>query len=435
MDDTFARSGQQKAARVVRFAHGQVKAMQHGAIKEFEQRIGMGHGFLTNRKDEGDLKLSTFFSLAEFLEIPPDELISDSLDGEGEKELRLARLAPGRPLPELVARAYERLNPEEEMADQVSLVAQLEHLDELRYEDPARALAELKSLIPSLPSAEVLRFLGVGASCYRLLFHFGTALQCLEAARQIALLRGDRSAVGDVYQRAVYVLQSMDRGDRAMAAAQQATLIYSRLGGSAKIGESLLEQAYCHSTNHRLDKALEFYLDAHRYLDQMSPRCRVACLQGIGSMLTKLGRAKEALPYLEAAKACVPLRNPMMTGKLLWLSALTKASLEQPGAAQDAARAVDLLLPKYPVDAALCSVDLAGIFLQTGQPHLAHATARDMIRFIDREPLRRIRAAQEGLRDLIVIGEASRGLTLQHLRQTAVRILDGKKRYLHSLPL
>lgn len=424
-------SSKSRSRKVISLAHALVKQRGHGALRRAEGELSYNRGYLSSLKTSGDARMSVVFDLAEYLGVPAWLLIKEAT-GRKEVDTGLdAWLHAPTEEPRIVRLVHRALAGEPSVA--AVSAEQLDELDEERYSDPKRALNQLEGLSRDADAESAVPLLGVAASCYRLMFGLREAAACIVAGRALAEETRRWRALGDLHQRATYILAAAGLMSCAEYEAERASLLFVRLADRGKIGESLIDQAYCKAKFKRFDESYRLYRAAESYLDHLPLRYRVACFQGSGATLARMGRTVEACRYLAlATTAARDSHNPLLVGKVVWLRGVILTGEDIHAGVTALQEAIDILSPAHPIDAVLAAVDLARAFARCGRLDEAYAAAKKMRGFVLREPLVKMEAAQQALRDLISIGEAARGLSMERLDLVARAVIEGRTAYLRS---
>ncbi len=136
--------------------------------------------------------------------------------------------------------------------------AYLEHLDDLRYDDPriARDSARVVAvkLIPRLPGSQhdrialQLKAIGIFASCHRQKGNFATAARALRLSLAFARRHRLPDTIADLLQRGAYVLSDHGRYTDALALLDEALVIFFDLDSDVGLGRVLVDRGtnlYC----------------------------------------------------------------------------------------------------------------------------------------------------------------------------------------------
>ncbi len=397
-------------------------ATQLGTVSELERAMGEGNGFFQKRISAGDLRASQLaragWALGVRLRLPMREPGLASLPLLAHRKRKCATLTAV----ELAAEAALKctrpgFSPEE-------LEARLEVIDDLRWESPLDALDLAESACYLAAPGQVPHFLAAAVACFRLLHQYSAATRCVARAADLARAADDRLALGVLRQKCVYLYDALGAPEIALDLAQEAYELFSRIADDRRMGEALIDQAFCWFQLKQFPACLLALADAERHGPALGIRYRVARLKMQGNALAELGRPEEALERIHLAVAeAEGCGSNWLKAKLLWAEGKARG----PAGTAQLEQAVQLLLVPLPIDALLAALDLARAHLSAGQPAAAYRVAREMTVFV--QPLNRIPAACKAIRELILIGQASRGLTLRVLEEAERVIQQNRVRY------
>ncbi len=394
-------------------------AAQLGMVSLVERTIGESKGFLYHRRKAGFMGSHQLALATEALGLLPV-----GLGGTAETDCARRALVPplrarDRHLAALEQAAMARVAQGGSGLDPEVLTARLEQVDELRFESPQSALQVLvDTCAERLTADQAAHVLAAATACFRMLHRYNLAARSLHLGRQIAAQTGDRWALGVLFQKAVYLYDSLGAPEVSLGFAKEALTIFAELDLRRKIGEALIDQGFCWKKLKELETCLRVLDAAGSYALDLTVSYRATRLQIKSVALTELGRHAEALEHLRlAAREARNSPNLWIQAKLCWAEGRALGSAGVPQLQE----AVRLLMDRIPVDAALASVDLAKVYLHSGQAAQAHQVALGMTVFM--QPFHRVPAAARAIRDLVLIGRASRGLTLRELEK-AERVLS-----------
>ncbi len=294
--------------------------------------------------------------------------------------------------------------------------AELDDLDELRYERPEAAICRLLPAADRLPEALVVRWLGVTGSAYRLRAGQREEIEAdlsrahgyLKAALWMAQKAGDVAGQADVLQRLGYVLS--DRGDhrQALELAERAGGIYDRIGDRAGRGKALVDQGMKLYYLGMPRRAIDAQRQALELLPNSERRNRIAAFQH----LSFFHAAVKDWPRAETAAArarehAVP--DSAAAGRLLWLQASIECQIPAgdstgrrrrlAAAASHYGQALEILRRVHYADAALVTVELVRVLMLLGRHEEAHRVALTVRELVI--PLQRNRHVSAALAELI----------------------------------
>ena len=165
-----------------------------------------------------------------------------------------------------------------------------------------------------------------------------------------------------------------------------------------------------------------------KYQKNLNLRYRVTRLHGTGRALFELGKVRRALVHIvEARIETEGSPNTHLRAKALWTEG---AALGKNGIPK-LEEAIDILLEPLPIDAALASLDLCKIYLENSCLSAAYHTAKSMTMFV--QPFLHVPAVTKALRDLIIIGTASKGLTLTKIARIRTIITKNRTHYFQRI--
>ncbi len=285
--------------------------------------------------------------------------------------------------------------------------AQLEELDELRYEHPEAVLCRLLPAADRLPAELAVLWLGVTGSTYRLRAgqreeieaDLRRAEQYLETARWAARKAGNVAGEADALQRLGYVLA--DRGERrqALEHAERAAGIYDRIGDRVGRGKALVDQGVFLYHLGSFSFSIKATLEGLSQLPQSAIRSRFAVFQLLGACFNQLRDLETASGYTDRASELKDAVEPGSAARLLWL----KASIAAQNCLQESAllyrQTLEILRGVHYADAALVTVELVRVLILLGRHDEAHDTALSVRELVF--PLQRNRHVSAALAELI----------------------------------
>lgn len=300
----------------------------------------------------------------------------------------------------------------------------IEDIDDLRYTSPAKALREIEQLAEIAGAPQVPYVLAVAVSCYRMLAKETYASRCIIQAREAAEFLGDRFAIGELYQRSVYHLDSFGFPTLALECAERATNIYATLDHRQKVGESIIDQGFCYFQLGMFEKCIETNECGGKYHQDLKLRHRFTRLHGIARAYFQLGELNEALKYVIAARVETEGSSDVyLRAKALWTEGAALGCRGVPKIED----AIELLQDTLPIEAALASLDLCRIYLEFKDFVEAHKIAKGMTVFM--QPFHHVPVVTKALLELILIGTAAQGLTLTQVARVRKIIQKSRSRY------
>ncbi len=325
-----------------------IKATRGVTIREVESYFGKSHSWWrqTAVRRKG-MTLAEFSETCHFIGWRPSQVLSELESEVGAVPAELAGPEP------VVVRASRGKGGSADEADLAAARARLERLDERRYLEPSAVIAEVGRAMPTIPSALRPLALGVAGSSYRLLLAFPEAKRCLEAALDLAA--EDDAAVGDIFQRQVYVYKAF-APECCPSLAEAALLHHTRTADLTRIGQALLDCGFARDVLQQWREALGWYAAAQRYSAWLNERNRVALYQASSVAHEALGNHHEAIALLEQAWATAPdflSRSPYFETHLHWTGARIRKC------PRTYLQTVHKLAPINLFDAACAAVELA----------------------------------------------------------------------------
>ncbi len=381
---------------------------QLGTISSLERAVGESKGFLKHRLAARDLRATQLARVGQLLGVRLGFPLTGNASGP-----RIDYICPRmreRKKTRVEAAAEAALLRHSQGLSPTDLAEQLEAANQLRWENPFDALDLVERACHFAAPEQVPYLLGAATACFRMLHQYKEGARAIARGMELALAAGDRLAVGLLLQKCVYLYDSMGAPEAALDYAKAEYEIFSRLQDERRMGEALVDQAICWFQLRNFEASLLALNDASRHASAMNVESRATRLLQKSLALRGLGKREEALEQLRlAVKEAESGANVCLQGKLFW----AEGEMLGIAGAGYLEKAVQLLTPRVPIDAALASVALARIYLVGGSLGEACRVARGMICFV--QPLVRIGTASRAIRDLVLIGDAGRGLTLKKL--------------------
>lgn len=288
-------------------------------------------------------------------------------------------------------------------------------LDDLRLEDPRRAMKKILSEVSRTADEEIPMLLGVYGSCCRLLGQEQVAHLVLARALEMASEQDDLETLGDLQQRSCFVLASRTDYEGALALSEKAMLTHVLAGNLIGIGKNLVSQGFFLASMERFDEATRVWQRAMDYLpiDSTRPDVRTnrfSCYLNIGVICLKSGDLENAKRSCAQARNVAAVVNNENLGKAIWLEA---PIFKKEGDLQKAClllhEALELYREINPISAALIAIDLVRLQLKIGRTVTAYETAKAMATLV--KPLESNKVASAAITELVRCAIAGRGLT------------------------
>ena len=307
----------------------------------------------------------------------------------------------------------------------------LAELDQLRYEDPSEALAQLEGNAHRVPRELGPLFLGVCGSSYRTLAGRSTRPdQKLKKAEDhilfgqwVANRLGAPTARADLDLRLSYVVA--DRGDyaKALSIAERACGIFDRAGDATGRGKALADQGQYLIYLKRHQEAAHAYSIALRLIPAEEVRYRFSCFQALGLCSLRADAPEEALKFAELAGQQIPGR--WFEAKLRWLqSKICLALSDLAEAERHAQSTTEIFFRLHYGEAALASCELVSIQLLQGRAEAAWDTAARARQLV--LPLSENRVVAAAIAELLRGGQEA--LTLERVEKVRSAIEEARER-------
>jgi tetratricopeptide (TPR) repeat protein len=197
------------------------------------------------------------------------------------------------------------------------------------------------------------------------------AEQCFQKAS--SSLTGPPGSIERAYycQRLASLREEQGNFDEATALLWRAAGIFNEAGASEEQGDCLCRLAFLFFHEHDLARASRLFAQARGLLSfEGSPALAARCGLGLATCLAALGQREQARRLRKESR---PLGDSVTDGRDLleidWLEGRLATRLGEPDEASARLSSVRrrLLQQKRLLDAALCSLDLARVFAETGQ--------------------------------------------------------------------
>lgn len=278
----------------------------------------------------------------------------------------------------------------------------------------------------------------------RALAHLGNALRIeerLEEAEGAFAMAWERLREGGATDLAAHaevacLEASLHRARRrlseAVSAVHFASLLHAVLGDVAALARARLTRGTLYQAWGRPGEALEAAGAAEEALDRLpegaEPRLRLAARHNRADFLCDLGRFAEAAELLEASRGLYEgFRDPWTRSRLAWLEGKIARGLGRDGEAEARLRAAreGFLAEGAAYDAALVSLELAGLYLDQGRTSDVLALARGMV-----ETFRRLEVHREARAAAAIFARAAaaEAVTAELLHRLARELREAPRR-------
>lgn len=407
-----------------------------GSVTRVEQELGLSAGYFKDqrRPERQRFDLKILLRALAALKVSPAEFFASVFGSADPLEIFKAegntlRRKKSQPPRLLVLESQRRPGNSGDDAD-------LEALDGLRHDDPARVIREARALIGTVPDVQVPQLLGIYASACRAQGRSDEAIILLTRALDCAAEQGNQAALGDLLLRAGYIFAERGQCEMACALAERAALIFARSGDLVGIGRSMLDQGMCFFHMNRPREAAQTMSIALEYLEEtggstsetLLQMSRWSCMMNLCIIYRSLDELDLAESYARQARE--PSRGLGQKRLLGRVVALEAAIARDAGRGEQAEalyreafetfRSVDAL------DTALCGIELVRIQLRLNHTSDAYQTAKAMMPLL--EPLEKNRVASAALTELLRSALTGRGLSEALLRSVATGLQKGQKK-------
>ena len=401
-------------------------------IYEICKAAGVNLNYPKRCLNKGNMDLGRFCRLVQVSGKSLTRFVAEALD-ELPAVLQGAALLPRRPAgeePDLVQRARKRAVS----SDAVATIPKehLERLDDVRYDDPAKAQDGIEAVIDFVTPADVPFALGVYASCCRALLQMTDASFALHAGFELSHEFEQLANRANLWQRASVIQLVQCEYEKALACSERAMVSYFRLGDRAGAGQALVDQGTILWEVNRFAESEAALRSGLELLPSSYRRHRCAAHQTLAVLLEVKGCYLDALESLSGA---VPLAGSSVeVGKLMWLQGRCLGSLDRIDEALGLFHeALDLLSGPLPADAALLVCDQVRLLVERGRHREGLEQARAIRRLIIplEEQSPRLAAAA---RDLAAIEiDSSRQALLELIHRIQERVNEARRREPASL--
>ncbi len=418
-------SAKEKARRCLEELRARGRAS--GQMARAEVEAGVAEGYLRKAMYQNHghgISLERFFTLLEGLNLSPRLFFSTAFADDDSGSLRELVDSPNEPPPTIVENALQFASRQ---AKGTLGRSYLLRLDDLRYDDPTKALHLAEDAIEFVSYEDLPLVLGVFASACRPLLRLDQARHSLRAGLEIAELLGDRQAAADLVLRSATLQVSAGCYRRALLASEQAGLLYVRAGNLKKFGCTLVDQGIALLYLDQLDDSALAFRSSLELLAQSDHRNHFTAFQVLGLIAVLQKQPSRALELLEQSREFAT--NQLEQGKLAWVEGGAFSHL---GKWQDAfwafETAIDSLLSVSPVDAALCLCDHVRSLCDAGRLGEAVERAEAMRRIV--VPLEDVSVvAAAAARDLLLFDlEGKRRLTTRAILEVKRRIGENQRK-------
>lgn len=392
-------------------------------LADAELRAGVKPGYLRKAQSASvNVMMRKFLRICAEAQIEPGEIFAEVFP-KTDYDPDFGLPVPNSPLPKIVKMARQHL----EQSPMFPVVddAWLEWLDELRYDDPARAAQIAEEVVMSVGHHDIPQLLGIWASACRLIARYDEGFLALREALLLARQDEDRLTEADLLRRgASLVVSSSASYSVALSIVEQSASLYARSGEIDHLGRCLVSQGLFLIYLERRDEAEASFKTALSLLDERSYRDRIAAYQLSGLIANDRGEPATALTL--ASKALSLASSRYEVGKVHWLRASALAGMGEWLRAHRAFEEASLNLVKVaPIDAALCACDHVRLLISNGhlsEARLCIAAMRSLM-----EPLAENLIASAAIRDLVRSEREGRDLDRALILRIVERIEESRR--------
>lgn len=341
------------------------------SLSEITKAAGVNPNYPRLQNSKGTMDLLRFCCLVHSYGQDLPTFVSQALDSIPEEDL--IERHDGKE-PAIVSAARQRAL---ESSPGTILRSHIERMDDLRYDDPEKALHGIESTIDFVDPNDVPLALGVYASCCRPLTRIRDAWSAISTALDLVQPNHQPTIRANLLQRAASLHRERCHYGKALAISERATVEYARLGDLRGMAQTLVDQGSMLTRLGRFDEGESSFRSGIKLLPSEDRRHLCAGYQALAVLLQYRGRNREAL---EALTTTVPLAaSRVEKGKVRWLEGRCLIGLgRETDALQSFEVALDLLMNTAPSDAALLICDKAHLLLSLGRPEEAYSCAKAM---------------------------------------------------------
>ena len=203
----------------------------------------------------------------------------------------------------------------------------IQELDNLRYEEPLRALEKARAELLSSSPVLKAQLLGVSASCYRLLADIPRAKGCIARGLDIADRKRALSTKGDLLQR--LSLLTRDEGRIHLSLDINMEAILTNVDEEWRVGRCFVDRGTFLFSLGRLKEAEYFFLRSTGFLAPDDMRNKFSAYQNLATCLVEQGALNDAKIYALKAKDFSRAAGAYFKAHLEWLLAdISRAELD-----------------------------------------------------------------------------------------------------------
>ncbi len=261
---------------------------------------------------------------------------------------------------------------------------ELLRLDDLRYDDHARALRQVKGLIRSgnVEPQDLALAYGVLASCFRMSGKLHLALKTVDAGIRFA--RKEQQPLGDLLQRFSVAVSNLGQYTLALWLSAEAAVQHIEAADQLGVAKTLVDRGIFLGHLEQIDRGIECFSLALTYdLKKESPRNFIAALHGNAILYARLGNIGRARQYLSEALAAASPGQKIVV-MLWWLEgSLSHSEGDLERAEKFLSKALDSGRCLTTINLALLAVEYVELLHLRGADREAAQAAQDLARFFD----------------------------------------------------
>lgn len=282
-------------------------------------------------------------------------------------------------------------------------------LNETWLEDQAAAAAKLETKIREILSgprstvqaSDLALALALRAAIHRRSGSFAEARVAYLAALDLVPFADSHFVEGFVVAKAAYYLADFGRDQQALLLDQRALGAFGRAGNKAWQARVMVEIGVFHFGLRDLTEAKYWLECGLANLEPWDKYFRFSACEILADIYLETGRFPAALVALAEAEACCP-QIPASQAYFSWQKGRTlRAVRDFDRAAEELVKALGVILPTSdPLDAAMLSLDLAAVYLESGKSKELLGLIKTIIQWHSR--LKKSTQAYELLEDFLL---------------------------------
>jgi tetratricopeptide (TPR) repeat protein len=264
----------------------------------------------------------------------------------------------------------------------VDWYAKIKELDEIRFDFPRQALAEVDALLGrDCPLDAEARLLGVSGSALRTLVRLGEAKADLGEGLQIAKLLGAIAIQGELVQKLAYVVSDEKRPGLALGLVAEAMGLHESFGNSLGVARCLVDRGRLLFKTDKYSLAVVTLKRSLELLPESEQKNRFTSHQFLALCFVEQGLLAEAQAETTIAlDLAIQLPDRNALASIFWTDGRLEFALDRPHAAIDSyGKALDYYIDDHHTQAAVCGVELVAAQFLAGEDQAALNSARRLI--------------------------------------------------------